>query len=750
METQGWLFDLYPARQSMVLWWITEAGERLRLEDPFTPAFYAEGRPEDLQALMEDLRARPFDKLAPSGVEGLRAGFEPVKRWDLFRRERIEVLKIVLADLNQYPRLPDRLFLRYPRLLFWNCGMHLAQLYCYERQLFPLAFCRIGHEGGVLKSAECRDDPWAMEYALPPLRRMELRGTGPAGRFSRRLTTLHVTVEGETYDLCQGSEAELLQAFKSLLERHDPDIILTDDGDAFLLPLLAKLAKRGGVGLPLDREPVTRTPPREGRSFFSYGRVIYMTPPFLLHGRWHIDLHNSFIYHDGELPGLLEIARVAKVPVQRQARLSTGVAITSMQMDEATRMEALIPWKKAEVEEAKTLAELLTVDKGGMVYLPPPGLHEHVAEIDFASMYPSLMVAYNISPETVNCGCCPAGAVPEAGYSLCARREGLVPRVLRPLLEKRLKYKALKKASEGEARRRYDLLQSALRWCLLVSFGYLGYKNARWGQIMAHEAVTSLGREMLLRARTIAEAFGFRVIHAIVDSIYLQKPGLTAAELEALCREIEEATKIPIAVEGIYRWIVFCPSREAPRLTVPNRFYGVFQNGEQKVRGLELRRHDTAPLIARAQQAMLDCLARAESAAGFHARVPEALEILRQHVEAIREGRVPLQELIITRTLSKEPMQYVREDAGAIAAKELARAGVTLHPGQQITYLILDRKAKVKGDRARPAILLTGDESYDKERYEELLLRAAETLLGPVGWPAEKLQACLDASRVVR
>ena len=46
--------------------------------------------------------------------------------------------------------------------------------------------------------------------------------------------------------------------------------------------------------------------------------------------------------------------------------------------------------------------------------------------------------------------------------------------------------------------------------------------------------------------------------------------------------------------------------------------------------------------------------------------------------------------------------------------------------------LILDRKAKVKGDRARPAVLLTGDESYDTKTYEELLLRAAETLLGPV------------------
>jgi DNA polymerase-2 len=371
-----------------------------------------------------------------------------------------------------------------------------------------------------------------------------------------------------------------------------------------------------------------------------------------------------------------------------------------------------------------------------MVYLPPMGLHENVAEIDFASMYPSLMVAYNISPETVNCDCCPKGAVPEAGYSLCQRREGLIPRVLRPLLEKRLRYKNLKKANQGETRRRYDLLQSALRWCLLVSFGYLGYRNARWGQIMAHEAVTSLGREMLLRARIIAEASGFEVIHAIVDSIYLQKPGLARGELEDLCREIAEATKIPIAVEGIYKWIVFCPSREAPEITVPNRFYGVFQDGEQKVRGLELRRHDTAPRIARAQQEMLDSLAQANNATEVLVRVPEAIEILRRHVEEIREGRVPFEELVITRTLSKDPTQYVREDAGAIAAKELVRAGVKLHPGEQVGYLILDQKAKVKGDRARSALLLTGEESYDKERYVELLLRAAETLLAPLGYPA--------------
>ncbi|MEE8283103.1 MAG: hypothetical protein V3R47_06270, partial [candidate division NC10 bacterium] len=268
MKTQGWLFDLYPARGGMVLWWITEAGERVRLEDPFAPAFYAEGKVQDLQPLIRELEVKPSI-----------AGLEWVKRWDLVSQEKVEVLKIALADLNQYPVLPERLFLEHPRVLFWNCGIHLAQLYLYERQLFPLAFCRIEHEGGVLRGIECVDDPWALEYALPPLRIMEIRGVGPLGRFSRRLTQLQVTVEGERYDLSDGGEAELLQTFKDLLERYDPDLIYTEEGDAFLLPLLLKLAKRHGLDLPLDREPVIRRPPKEGRSFFSYGRVIYMTQP---------------------------------------------------------------------------------------------------------------------------------------------------------------------------------------------------------------------------------------------------------------------------------------------------------------------------------------------------------------------------------------------------------------------------------------------------------------------------------------
>ena len=88
---------------------------------------------------------------------------------------------------------------------------------------------------------------------------------------------------------------------------------------------------------------------------------------------------------------------------------------------------------------------------------------------------------------------------------------GLVPATLRPLLARRI---ALKEELAAMDPRdcRYRALKAraaALKWLLVVCFGYLGYKNARFGRIEGHEAVTAYGREMLLRAKEAAEDMGY-------------------------------------------------------------------------------------------------------------------------------------------------------------------------------------------------------------------------------------------------
>ena len=118
-----------------------------------------------------------------------------------------------------------------------------------------------------------------------------------------------------------------------------------------------------------------------------------------------------------------------------------------MQLDRAVRKGILIPWKKGRPEDFKTAWDLLVADKGGLVFQPPIGLRENVAEIDFASMYPNIMVQHNISPETMLCSCCPGPVVPEIGYNICQKREGLIPETLRPILDLRAELKARIKAN---------------------------------------------------------------------------------------------------------------------------------------------------------------------------------------------------------------------------------------------------------------------------------------------------------------
>ena len=101
-----------------------------------------------------------------------------------------------------------------------------------------------------------------------------------------------------------------------------------------------------------------------------------------------------------------------------------------------------------------------------------------------------------------------------------------MPRTLRPILALREQLKARAREVGGEAAVPYQERQTALKWMLVTCFGYLGYKNARFGKIEAHEAVTAHGRDKLLTAKEISEAAGFRVLHGLTDCLWLEKPGL--------------------------------------------------------------------------------------------------------------------------------------------------------------------------------------------------------------------------------
>lgn len=72
-----------------------------------------------------------------------------------------------------------------------------------------------------------------------------------------------------------------------------------------------------------------------------------------------------------------------------------------------------------------------------------------------------------------------------------------------------------------------------------------------------------------------------------------------------LKKDIENKTGFLISIEWIYKWIVFDSSKENPELLILNRYFGVFEDGTIKTRGIEARRHDTPPLFIKFQNELL-------------------------------------------------------------------------------------------------------------------------------------------------
>jgi DNA polymerase elongation subunit (family B) len=358
------------------------------------------------------------------------------------------------------------------------------------------------------------------------------------------------------------------------------------------------------------------------------------------------------------------------------------------------------------------------------------------------SLYPMLMMKKNLSGETVKCKCCPdsPNRVPELDYHIC-QRPGIVPRSLKILLERRMAYKKLKKtALDNFTRQKYDERQSALKWILVCSFGYLGFKNARFGKIDAHIATCAFSRVVIKKAIAMAEDHGFRMVHAIVDSMWLKKPGATTSDYEKLSAMISNELDLPLGFEGEYKWIVFLNSKINPRIPVLNRYYGVFQDGTIKIRGIDLRRHDTPEIVRQCQSSMLEVLSKAENSEQFIQLIPTTLGVLKSYVSKIRDGKVRLEELIITKGLSKNPGEYTHHVPQAVAAKLLVKEGGTVHAGQQVDYILTHDRLDISENRAVPWELVDENTVYDPDEYVKLLLSSAANLLLPFGYDLKTLQ----------
>jgi DNA polymerase II len=731
-RVSGWIFDTYADEDGIAVWIIDAESKAHFLHDALSPSFYVYGPDPELHAVCTMLSS----SRAPVRLH------RAVRR-DLFLARDLTVLEIQVTRPNLFSSIVRRVQSFKPQLTFYNSDLTPSQFYYFTKKLYPLARCEILTDSArrILEISRS-DSKWDLDYALPPFKTMLLRLDGAENPNHGFRGALQVQTDAGQWTLDSSDPQKMLIHLNELLEQTDPDILLTDYGDSYILPQFLELSNRYGIPLPLNRDP--RRPPlfKKEYSYTSYGRVVHRAASQTLFGRWHIDLKNAFLIEDYWLDGTFELARLTGLNVQKVARTSIGSDISAMETEIAFHRGVLIPYLKRQAEDFKSAGDLILTDKGGLTYRPILGLHENVAELDFVSMYPSIMAKYNISAETVNCSCCENQVVPEIGYSICTKQRGLIPETLEPLVNKRIRYKSNARGlPEGRQKELYTLRAKSLKWILVACFGYTGYKNARFGKIEAHESINAFARARLIQAKEIVEAHGYTVLHMLVDSLWVKKHNANEQDYELLLKEIEEKTDLPIMLEGIYHWIAFLPSREHPKIGVPNRYFGIFQHGEIKMRGIELRRRDTTRWVKGIQQQAIDILAAAHNKLELAEQLNQVVELVRENLTRLRERQVSYRDLVLTYNLSHDPKEYQHNTLNAIVAADLMRRGVHLAPGEPIQYIVTSAKAPNPSDRAKPLEFFDPSTGYDVEKYTELLVRAMRTILQPFGLSENQIAA---------
>lgn len=677
-------------------WDLTSDGATPTVDRGFTPTLYVRADHRHALAEVEEyLSAHPV--VARVGRERHRPGW---------RAEAEEVLRVDVDSLPAVEEIASQVT-RYGRPGGYQCfNVDLSPefRYCLETGQDPSP----GRDLDVLRLSVSREKAAGVES----------------------LTRVQV---GE--DTIEGVPEMVATEVAHRVQARDPDVLRVSSAD--LIPRLFLAAPVDRDVYQLGRKPDYTK--RAGESTYeSYGRVGHSPARYSVPGRVIVDESNSFFLEEAGLEGIVDLVERSGKPLQEAAWASIGNVLTAIQIQYAADESVLVPWRSWRTERFKTASQLEAADRGGFTFEPDVGVHETVHELDFSSLYPNIIREHNISPETIRCDCHPDREdVPGLGYSICPD-DGYLPEVLGPIIDDRAAIKEELAATDDPDRAEdLEARSAALKWILVSCFGYQGFSNAKFGRIEAHEAINAYAREILLDAKEAFEAAGYRVVHGIIDSIWVQpREGVESEPVAGVAHDVSAATGIELEHEGVYDWVAFCPTVDG-RDGALTKYFGRRESGEYKYRGIECRQRSTPPWIGEFQRELVEVYDETRSEEAVLARVLDG-------IGELRSGRVDPERLAVRNRVRKTPAEYGHETRNVAALRRADEEVGGIPPGEDVEYVVVDDE---KSSRDRVELVSEKPERYDESFYVELATRAAAGVLGPFGFSESDIHRDVEDGR---
>lgn len=425
----------------------------------------------------------------------------------------------------------------------------------------------------------------------------------------------------------------------------------------------------------------------------------------------------------------VEMARVTGVPLSCLLSRGQQIKIISQLLRKTKEHSIILPASKSEATEEFTGATVIEPVKG---YYAEP-----IATLDFASLYPSIMMAHNlcyttlIKSESVRQKLDSNDYIktPSGNYFVKSTlRKGLLPEILEDLLSARKKAKEDMKMETDPFRKQIlDGRQLALKISANSVYGFTGAQVGKLPCLEISQSVTAFGRMMIEKTREEVEkkftiengyATNAKVIYGDTDSVMVKFGVKTVAEAMKMGREAADSVTqsfvkpIKLEFEKVYY----------PYLLInKKRYAGLYYTkpdvyDKMDCKGLETVRRDNCPLVATVLNSCLEKILIDKS--------PDmAVQYAKQVISDLLCNRIDISQLIISKELTKTDKEYTAKQAHVELAARMRKrdAGSAPHLGDRVPYVII---AAAKGAAAYmkaedPIYVLENNIPIDTQYYLE-------------------------------
>jgi DNA polymerase I len=762
MRRTFWLLDLnhetYEGRSSIWLWGITHEGKRvLVIDDKYRAYFYLlprkEQDPEELRKKLEAEKPHPTIENAT------------IEKKKLLAYERV-VLKVFCKDPELLERAARETLKKTGAEATYEEKLRLAIKYQYDHGIKPCQWYEADTTASTIdpgkfsvqETLTVTDHPRPIPKEEPPtldLFSFSLVSVSRIGAPSPIRDPIQVISwrtnknANEVLLTPADSDQATIQKFGDDIIRINPDFVLSFEGNSIHWPYLVKRANR------------TKTPLRVGRDAGPPHQSLY--GHYSLIGRANVDLLNfaedlyevknktienvanylgiplsdqksvdETAYFDywskpdqrktllkyleeqtetvlkiGQeaIDYVIQISALSGLPPDQVIAAAVGFRVDNYLMMETHNLGQLIP--------ARTEQPIIPY-KGAIVLEPKVGLHDNVASLDFSSMYPSLMIKYNISPDTLVTGQEKEDVfeVPEVKHRFRRNPSGFYRIVLTKLIEARKTTKAeLKRTPRTDSR--YPLLKArekAVKVMTNAVYGYAGWAGARWYSKEVAESAAALGRETINRAISLAKNLGLIVFYGDTDSLFLNYDENLVQKFQA---EIDRQLGLEINLSEIYKRILFTEAKK--------KYAGLKTDGQIDVVGLEAVRGDWSNLARDVQNAVLKMVLE-------DANPSRATAYVQDLTRNLKSKRLPLSSFIVWKTLTKPVEAYEVNAPHVEVAKKMAKDGWPVTGGDKVSFVITKRPGKLF-QKAEPHYKVTvEDVDYDYYVRNQIMPAAARIL----------------------